>query len=86
MKTTHSFTKFPPVEIIWNDAYSKNGWKCDQDIREMAQRGIVCKSVGYLVRESKKYMVLAHGLSEDNNFQDLFSIPKGCIRSVRKIK
>jgi hypothetical protein len=88
MKKVRIFPNYPKVEIFWNDAFSRYGWKDKAEFLEMAKHGLTCKSTGYLVWKDKKYIILAHGLAEGENgdFQDLLAIPSGMVRSIHRIK
>ena len=88
MKHVPIFRKYPKVEVDWQDAFSRYGWKDKAELCEMAEQGLACKSAGYLVWKDKKYVIVAHGLSEgeDGDYQDLLAIPRGMVRSIHRIK
>jgi hypothetical protein len=79
-KTIH-----PIVFIEWIDSCtSDTDWK---DIRNA--KGIThCYSVGFKVKETKKYIVLFPNLNNNTNPLGCcdITIPKGAIKSIKEIK
>lgn len=70
---------FDLVLVEWEDANSTPGWF----IEVPKERLLLCRSVGYLVGETKDSVTLAHTVNAAEMFGDLFSIPKNCIRNRR---
>lgn len=82
------------VEIIWDDAHS-NGhsetWASLPEFLKSADRPIGCKSVGYVVSESKETIaiVASLSLSEDDEITGVSGtlvVPRRMIRKIRTIK
>lgn len=75
------------IEVIaWHDAGKDTGKDCDWKATEdLEDEDIVVKSVGFVVRETDKYVTLAMDYIEaDDSSNDRSRIPKGMIIS-RKI-
>lgn len=53
---------FKLVRVLWLDAYSEGGWKEAND----EPREAPCISVGYLIKETRKYVRLASTVSVDD--------------------
>ena len=70
--------------IDWEDACADGGWKRVQDVPQ--PKLLAVHSVGYLVSENKKAIVLAQQLSERGNYSDTITIPKTCITKKVKLK
>ena len=68
--------------INWIDAHSNGGWNKPKDIN-MAPLKVY--SVGWLVKESATYFVLAQNISSSGNCSDRIHIPKKWIISKHKI-
>jgi len=45
----------------------------------------VCHSVGWLVHETKKMVVISTSIGENNDSIDRLAIPRACIRKVRRV-
>lgn len=76
--------KFRIVEVTWQDASSYNYWEFLDDLdRNVA---LLIKTVGFLLDNRKKEIVLARSLTEDNSTEGRFVIPKGWIKKIRTIK
>jgi hypothetical protein len=68
--------------VDWEDAVSDGGWTPLVKARD--PKLIVVHSVGYLVNENRKAIVLAQQVSSSSNFADTITIPKSCI--IKKVK
>lgn len=69
------------VLVEWVDSTSSTGWENDPDL-ELS----ICKTVGYLTRKTKEKVVLAQSISDNNNVDNKFAIPRGCIQSIKELK
>ncbi len=75
--------KFKKVEVIWIDAQSSTDGLYIDDIKNM--KPIRSYSLGYLVYECDKYIVLSflnfgHGLMKHHQ-----CIPRGMIKKIREV-
>lgn len=79
---------YPYVEVSWVDAHSPQiGWGPPKDRIANAKRGFPIRSVGQLLHDGKKCVVL--GLSRDATFGQIdqsLSIPRGCVKKVRRLR
>lgn len=73
-------TDFPVVEIVWDDAATEMGW----DVRPTAAEPQLCLSLGFLVFENEKYVILASTVSGDH-VNSKIQIPRGMIQSMREM-
>lgn len=67
------------VEVTWEDAYSTAGW-CDS-----SHSPAMVISIGFAVFDNNDGIMLAHGHAMGEFLGKSF-IPKGMVRSVKKIK
>jgi len=73
------------IEVIWFDAQSSlKHINKQQAIENLKPR--TTKSVGYLVKEEKNYLLLAFMKFDDDSFKHWQVIPKGMIKSKKIIK
>lgn len=79
--------------IKWLDAHSNSGWKTEKELKEFAEgENCVCEEVGWLYKETKKYIVLVGRklcwTTEENDMQYglLQKIPKPWIIKRRILK
>lgn len=71
------------VQVDWLDTMTDSGWKSPKiklDTKDMLQH-----SVGYLLENSKKQVVICQSYGEVNNCAERLQIPKGCVKRVRRI-
>jgi hypothetical protein len=64
------------MEVFWYDSWAQTGWRHDDEPKaEIAT--FTCSTVGYLVNENTKHIVLAQTLSmDDEQHGSIFVIPK----------
>jgi len=73
-----------PIEVIWNDSTAqRNGWITAQDVKPKV---VTITSVGFLVATDDIAMSVTHSLTESGEAYDSFSIPMGCVVSVKEVK
>lgn len=78
----------PLVLVIWEDATSNGGWK-SADILDgwIAEEAWKIHSVGYLLRDTKEYVVLAASWSKvDGQYGNLTRIPRALVRAMIRIE
>ena len=75
--------KYPPiVAVLWDDATALDGWSSGHD--EVKPCHVL--SVGFLVRKTKKHIVLAQDISPDGQQCGRGQIPKGMVKRITRIK
>ena len=72
----------PIVRVTWEDAYSTNEWSAPDEYTPV----FLVHSVGYLLRNNKRQLVLAQSRGEQNDaVADLIVIPAGMVREVETL-
>jgi hypothetical protein len=71
------------VIITWDDASAlEHGWTDPADEKPVAQ---IVTTVGFLVAETEKYLVIAH--TTDGHFVNgRFQIPRGMVRTIKPLR
>jgi hypothetical protein len=80
-------SKFPIVEVIWQDAIEEGelGWNDPQEtIAVAASECPVVHSVGYVIFESDSHISLIRSWHSDG-LSSVEKIPKGFIREIRPL-
>ncbi len=73
------------VHVKWVDAASVAGWRSQKALKEFITGNLdAVDSVGMLAYEDDKKVVLIQ-TNAVNEVMGLFEIPKGCIKSIKKI-
>ena len=79
--------------IEWHDAHSGNGWFSDEQVKKFIDRErCICYSVGWILSESKKEIVVAERKLKwredegDHEWGMLQKIPKAWIRKKVLLK
>lgn len=77
-------TKYYAVEVTWHDAFSCDPWD-NLDVHvDIAKRPCVCVSIGWLVYQDKKIMVLAQSLSGGGSRAGAsLSVPRSIVKRLR---
>jgi len=76
------------VEITWIDSIGTNGiWEALEDVDKDPTDEFI--TIGYLLKESKKYYTLSMSLHNSEEFfpyrvGSVFRIPKGCVKKIKK--
>ena len=79
-------SKSPPIVVVeWEDSavLSRNPWSAGRDVQKL--KPLVCYSAGYLIRKTKKRVVVCAHLAGHQVAGEL-SIPAGCIKNMKVIK
>ena len=71
------------VLVNWLDTCSRDSRWVDPKERMVP---VKCQSVGFLLEKTKKHVALAALDSEDNMVNNLNTIPRGCVQSIRYLK
>jgi hypothetical protein len=73
--------------VKWYDSASTNGWIATEDTDKVT--GIaLCGSVGFVVREDHKELILALNRSEDGDhcsYGDCIAIPRCAIHTIKEL-
>lgn len=73
------------VHVKWVDAAHISGWRSVRVMKEFIEEDLnPVDSVGMLIHEDDKKVVLIQ-TNGSNEVMGLFEIPKGCIKSIKKI-
>lgn len=85
--------KFSPVEIVWVDAefHSDPGWKTKDEYKRWTDGRRYYKQSGYYIESKDGHINLCSGFSasKDGEVQStcgINSIPKGCIKTIRRLR
>ncbi len=70
------------VELVWDDHWGQQGWRGTDDIDHTPMR---CRSVGYLVKETKLGFTLA-GTLADGQWNTIMFRMRKCVISVRTVR
>ena len=74
-----------PIEITWLDhcGWADTRWHNIED--SAALKPVTVKTVGYVIKETKKYIVVASVISEAEHTNGEMCIIKGCITKRKKL-
>lgn len=71
------------IYIEWYDAYSRDSWESEESIRESCGPMMLCKTMGWLIDEDEKHIVVCH---THNPYMVMGSlhIPKCTIKRLKR--
>ena len=72
--------KYKIVELTWHDAWSDSGWK---RIEDLADRPLVCSSIGYLIRETTAGYLIAGSIGEGGTFGSTAFRPRNMVKAIK---
>ena len=72
------------VIVEWEDITTIRGWWDEEEAKE--DTPLKCISVGWKLVSTKNHLSLIASRSENADCGDRITIPKGCIRSIRRIE
>lgn len=73
------------VTIEWSDAWGNSSWTTIDDAKQHYASGAPCKSVGFLLNESKEGYLLAGTIGE-RDVNAMFFIPRAWAKVVKRGK
>lgn len=75
--------KRPLLLVEWDDITTDRGWEDEES--DCTNPAAHCVSVGWQLKSNRRYLVItamrSHGSCNDRQI-----IPRGCIRSIRRIE
>lgn len=75
------------VEIIWDDATSlSQGWKEAAEFDKESIKPEIVLSVGFIVKETVDYIILAMDTDGDGDHASRSQIPMGMIRKIKVLR
>ncbi len=78
--------KYDLVHVTWLDAVTDHGWTDTEDDDEALEPSEI-QSIGYLLREDAKGLVLAATCAKNaHEAAQFIAIPRGMLKGVRKVK
>lgn len=75
--------KYPAVLVVWDDAEVSNDWDVQNENAELEEA--LVETLGFLVKETEKYYLVASTLSGDHT-NARTKIPKGMTKSIQNVK
>jgi hypothetical protein len=76
----------PLAEVVWEDCLLfTGGWEAHGDVMRQVRR-IRQRSVGYVLQDTKKRIVLAAALSQGGNVFGAHVIPRSQVISIKKLR
>lgn len=82
-KSTRRRNKFADglelVRVRWEDitGHQKDTWIEDEDIKT-----IVCDTVGYVVKQSDRHLIVSQMATDDQSYGEVTAIPRGVILQI----
>lgn len=72
------------LKVVWHDACSLNGWSDAQIAAGISVPKAV--TVGYCLNRDKRRVVMAATATSDGDVGEVIAIPRGMIKSVKRLK
>ena len=76
-----------PVEVEWLDSVMlRFGWQEPAEYQDEFSRPYLIRSVGYIVKRTKRELVLVMSWSENGQVGDGLAIPRACVRKITRLR
>jgi hypothetical protein len=77
--------KFTTVRVTWEDSCASGTWRKLEDALEHCQPA-TCTSVGYLLRDDERDVLLAQSEDSMGSVTDFISIPRSAVREMKVLR
>lgn len=75
----------PIVVVEWFDALNDVEWRDIKTLRSPTTTAHAVRSVGFLVHQTKRVIVLAHGVDNDGAAESTMTIPRDWCQKIKRI-
>ena len=77
--------KLRMVEVEWVDSCIDGGWRMKEAY--LTNEGVAqCCSIGYLLRSSRKEVMMVQSQTNSGKVSDSISIPRSCVKKMRYLE
>ena len=73
------------VYIEWYDAYTLDPWNTIKEAIELTDRGMLCKSIGWILDRNKKRIIITHTINPTHTM-NVLHIPMKSIKLIKEVK
>ena len=73
--------KYPLVEVVWVDSAFSQGWHSHTTYTPPTE----CRTVGYLTHKTKECVNISMNVHEEQRAETM-TIPRACVKSIRKVR
>lgn len=73
-----------PVEVTWRDSASRGKWDTLEEYSK--HEPCPCRTVGYLLKQDKRFTVIVQSQHTGGLVADSIAIPTACITRLRRLK
>jgi len=77
--------KFKLVIIEWIDAQSDCAWSSIKENEQWTKEDCIIVEVGWIVKETSKYVVIGSQIGNDGEFGNRTKIPRGWIKTIKRL-
>ena len=72
------------IEVVWFDVEDEPQWTKVSSAKKRKPKPI--KNIGYYLNEDKTFLRIYYSLDEEVKNCSFTIIPKGCVKSIRRLK
>ena len=76
--------KKPLVIVEWDDVNGSSNWAAEESVKKVELTR--CTNVGWKLESTAKKLVICAGKNDMGDYSDRCTIPKGCVRSIRRLE
>ena len=72
------------IIVEWDDTTGSSAWVSEEGVKKTEPFG--CTSVGWKLKSTPKKLVICASKNDVGDYADRNTIPKGCIKSIRRLE
>ena len=72
------------IIVEWDDVSGSSGWASAENVKKSEPIG--CITVGWKLASTAKKVVICASKNDLGEYSDRNTIPKGCIKSIRRLE
>ena len=76
--------KKPLIVVEWVDSTGSSGWANEESMKKTEPAH--CTNVGWKLESTAKKLVICAGRNDAGEYSDRCTIPRGCIKSIRRLE
>lgn len=77
--------KLPMVVVEWEDIAAHSSWYLESEVKEEC-KPLLSRTIGWRMASDRKVMRVASTRCESGKCSDVVAIPRGCIKSIRRVE
>jgi hypothetical protein len=79
------YKKNEMILVTWVDAFQSCEWMTEDEAMKRPKE-VDCRTIGFFLAEDEELLRISHSIGDEGCMRDLNIIPKGMIKSIRRLR